>query len=43
MDLTTIIIVLVLAICMLGCCGGSLIKGLRKGKNKDDDKHKGCH
>ncbi len=42
MDWTVIIIILVLAFCMLGCCGGSIFR--KRNKNKDhDDTHKGCH
>ncbi|MBX9922852.1 MAG: hypothetical protein K2Y01_01960 [Rhabdochlamydiaceae bacterium] len=45
MDWTVVIVILVLALCMVGCCGGSFMKGFRKnkGKGKDDDKHTGCH
>lgn len=46
MDWTVIIVILVLALCMLGCCGGSFMRRLRKNKDKTDDhedKHKGCH
>ena len=46
MSWTAIIVIVVLAFCMLGCCGSSIFRrrGKDPNKNKDhDDTHKGCH
>ncbi len=45
MEWTTILLVLVLAVFMLGCCG-SIFRRRKKDTSKDkdhDDTHKGCH